>query len=145
MLSQPNPPIWQSGERHLGGYVLIKPHSLNTRAESLVSVTQQLTFSTALFLLWLYKINNYPPCHQFFANILRFHGLPNPLSDKVHHFLIAQHVPDACVNQSELMSRSALDDIPSQAKTRKSQSGSTSALSMSGLQVTIWSACKYFQ
>merc|ERR1719430_339444 len=30
--------------------------------------------------------------------------------------------------------------MPSQAKTRKSQSGSTSALSMSGLQVTIWSA-----
>ena len=78
-------------------------HSLARPSGSLVKVTLggkfSLSQSTNVFSFdCTYKIQNYPPCHQFLTCLL---VPPNPLYDKVRHLLIAQHIPKACVRIDE--------------------------------------------
>ena len=83
-------------------------HSLTRPSGSLAKGTwkgEGLIFKVSQLHLWLYKIQINPPCHQFLTYVLWLHGLPDPLSDKVHHLLVAQHVPDTCVSESKFMSR----------------------------------------
>ena len=74
MLSQPSPPIWQSGDRHL--------HSTATRSQS-TDGWQGL------------------PVHQFLTDVLWLHSPGNSLRDEVCDFLAGQDVPDAVTGQND--------------------------------------------